>query len=174
MGLRSRLKDSLKSALGRGPASTGATAPAGAMPTTAATPTGAPASVPSKPVSSAPVSSKPVSSKPVSSAPVSPASAAPEPPAPAAPGKAAPDPEQQEKIKKHQQKTKAGMLKWLSQQEGGVAHMGVMHDHCEKRYFVAHRGFSNLMEELTGQELVRYDPESGSVTITEAGRAWWG
>ncbi|MCK6503610.1 hypothetical protein L6R53_09460 [Myxococcota bacterium] len=165
MGLRSRLKESLKSALGRGTTPTGATAPAGAMPTTAATPsTGVSPSAASRPATP-PLAA---ASRPA------PASAAPEAPASAPPGKAAADPEQQEKIEKHRRKTKAGMLKWLSEQEGGAAHMGVMHDHCEKRFFVAHRAFSNLMEDLTEGGLVTYDAESGMVTVTAAGRAWRG
>ena len=160
MGLRSTIKDRLKTALGRqaGPTS-GATAPAGAMPTTSATPPASSAASP-RPA----VSPRPAAASPGASPAASPAGAT----------AAADEAEKQAKIQKHQAKTKAGMLKWLGEQEGGASHMGPMHDHCEKRFFVAHRGFSNLMEELTGQGLVTYDAETGMVVITSLGRAWKG
>jgi hypothetical protein len=58
-------------------------------------------------------------------------------------------------------------LTWLVD-HGGQANMGDMHDHSEKRYFVAHRGFSRLMEEFTDEELVTY--QDGIVALTDAGR----
>lgn len=68
---------------------------------------------------------------------------------------------------KHWQRTRKGMLKWLVEQ-GGEASMADMHAKSEAKYFVAHRGFSRLMEEFTGEELVTY--VGGQVTLTEAGR----
>jgi hypothetical protein len=74
----------------------------------------------------------------------------------------------EEKQARHWARTRAGMLKWLVEQ-GGQASMADMHDRSEKRYFVAHRAFSRLMEEFTGEELVTY--AQGTVTLTAAGRA---
>lgn len=68
---------------------------------------------------------------------------------------------------KHWQRTRKGMLKWLVEQ-GGEASMADMHAKSEAKYFVAHRSFSRLMEEFTGEELVTY--VGGQVTLTEAGR----
>jgi hypothetical protein len=48
--------------------------------------------------------------------------------------------------------------------------MADMHDHSERRYFIAHRSFSDLMETWTSEGLVSYDPETGTVTVTDAGR----
>ncbi|MSQ02193.1 MAG: hypothetical protein EXR71_09925 [Myxococcales bacterium] len=91
------------------------------------------------------------------------------PPAPPEAG-AAPGPTEAEKAKtaKHWQKTRSGMLHWLKEQ-GGAAPMSAMHDRSEARYFVAHRSFSRLMEEFTGEALVTY--EGGVVTLTAAGKA---
>lgn len=68
---------------------------------------------------------------------------------------------------KHWQRTRKGMLKWLVEQ-GGEASMADMHAKSEAKFFVAHRSFSRLMEEFTGEELVTY--VGGQVTLTEAGR----
>lgn len=69
---------------------------------------------------------------------------------------------------KHWLRTRKGMLKWLVEQ-GGEATMADMHTKSEAKYFVAHRSFSRLMEEFTGEELVTY--VDGRVALTEAGRA---
>ena len=41
--------------------------------------------------------------------------------------------------------------------------MADMHDFSERRYFIAHRSFSDLMETWIGEGLVTYDPETGAV-----------
>lgn len=75
-----------------------------------------------------------------------------------------------EKQARHWQKTRKGMLKWLAEQ-GGSANMKDMHDHSERRFFVAHRGFSNLMTEFTEEGLVNYTAATGLIEITDAGKA---
>lgn len=75
----------------------------------------------------------------------------------------------EEKQAKHWQKTRTGMLKWLVEQ-GGRVNLATMHDHSERRYFIAHRRFSDLMTEFTNEGLVEYTRESGLVELTEAGR----
>ncbi|NOY25131.1 MAG: hypothetical protein GXP62_04580 [Oligoflexia bacterium] len=96
------------------------------------------------------------------------------PPATPLPAVVAPseDAARQAKIDRHRIKTRAGLLKWLGQQDEGQASMADMHDYTERRFFVAHRGFSDLMEQLTDQGLIDFDPEGGLCTITDAGRAW--
>ncbi len=98
------------------------------------------------------------------------AAAAPAAPDPAPPTAAGPSEAELAKQKKHWERTRKGMLKWLSEQ-GGSATMKDMHDRAEARYFVAHRAFSRLMEEFTGQGLVDYSSTTGMVVLTDAGRA---
>ncbi len=152
MGLRNRIKETVKGLLGKEKPAGGATAPAGAMPSTAATPVATPQASPPPPP------------RPPPPAPAPAPAAAPEEPAAAKTVDA-------EKIRKHQLKTKAGMLRWLGEQ-GGSSPMGPMHDHSERRFFVAHKAFSNLMEDLTENGLVLYDSQTGMVTLTDEGRAW--
>jgi hypothetical protein len=52
----------------------------------------------------------------------------------------------------------------LEDERGRSMSMADMHDHSERRYFIAHRSFSDLMETWIGEGLVTYDPESGR---------WW-
>ncbi len=87
---------------------------------------------------------------------------------PEAGGPAVPTEAEKAKTAKHWQKTRSGMLHWLKEQ-GGSAPMSTMHDRSEARYFVAHRSFSRLMEEYTGEALVTY--EGGVVALTDAGKA---
>lgn len=89
-------------------------------------------------------------------------------PAPVAADPAAPSAADLAKQAKHWQRTRKGMLKWLVEQ-GGEATMADMHAKSETKYFVAHRSFSRLMEEFTGEELVTYI--DGRVALTESGRA---
>lgn len=124
------------------------------------------------PTAKAPVQAPPVveSAPAVAAAPVAaPAVAAPEAAAPPAAEAAAKTPSAADLAKqaKHWQRTRKGMLKWLVEQ-GGEASMADMHAKSEAKYFVAHRSFSRLMEEFTGEELVTY--VGGQVTLTEAGR----
>ena len=75
------------------------------------------------------------------------------------------------KFEKIVAKAKRGVLDHvLKTNADGRMSMADMHDHSERRYFIAHRTFSDLMETWIGEGLVSYDPESGSVTVTDAGR----
>lgn len=75
------------------------------------------------------------------------------------------------KIKKHREKTKKAVLKQLIKL-GGVASLADLHDFSEKKYFVAHRAFSSLMEEYVEESLLLWDATTGMATITDAGRAF--
>ena len=75
------------------------------------------------------------------------------------------------KFEKIVAKAKLGVLDHvLKTNADGRMSMADMHDHSERRYFIAHRSFSDLMETWIGEGLVTYDPESGAVTVTDAGR----
>jgi hypothetical protein len=77
------------------------------------------------------------------------------------------------KFEKIVAKAKLGVLKHvLDTNADGRMSMADMHDHSERRYFIAHRSFSDLMETWIGEGLVTYDAETGAVTVTDAGRAF--
>jgi hypothetical protein len=92
---------------------------------------------------------------------VAPPQADPPKPAPQAATEASPD---EEKIKKHREKTRAALLKHLAE-KGGSLSLAELHDFSERRYFVAHRAFSTLMEELVEDEAISWDPQAGIVTL---------
>ena len=104
------------------------------------------------------------------------AAVAPAPKTPAAPkpqstAKPPVDPVMAARAVKHFEKTRKAVLKFVIDQ-GGLASMGDMHDYSERRYFIAHRKFSDLMEGIVGEGLVDYDEAAGEASITEAGRAY--
>lgn len=147
MGLRTRLKSRVRTLLGRpqrAPAPKTAPAPAQPAP---AQPAPAPAPVPAR--------------------------AAP-PPSPAKPPAAPPAPSAKDDLKAkkaahHFEKTRRGVLRFIDEQ-GGEAGLGEMHDHSERRYFVGHKRFSDLMEGLIEEALITYDHAEGRATLTDAGR----
>ena len=98
----------------------------------------------------------------------------PKPPAPAPAPASAPTPEeaaQQEKIEKHMRRTRKGVLQLLID-SGGQSTLAEMHDHSERRYFVGHKKFSDLMEAMIADAHIDYDASVGEAAITEAGRTW--
>ena len=76
--------------------------------------------------------------------------------------------EQEQKIAKHFEKTRVAMLKFLHE-NGKTAHLKEMHDLSERRYFIAHRRFSDLMESLVDHGLIEFRQETNEATITTAG-----
>ena len=95
--------------------------------------------------------------------PASPAAApaAPEPPK---------DADAEEKQRKFMARARKGLLTKVSE-AGGSIPLGELHDHSEKRYFIAHRAFSTLMEEMVAEGLLDYESGTGIARLTEAGRA---
>jgi hypothetical protein len=71
---------------------------------------------------------------------------------------------------KHWAKTRKGVLGYLIDKGGSVG-MPELHDFSEGRFFIAHAAFSRLMEEYTKERLVDYESDTGTITITAAGRA---
>ena len=85
-----------------------------------------------------------------------------------------PDPEAIEMAKKaakHVERTRVAMLKFIVEQ-GGQAGLAEMHDLSERRYFIGHKRFSDLMEGIVDEGLIEYDHSAGIATITEDGRAY--
>lgn len=123
----------------------------------------------------------PAAVTPTPPAPPSVQAAPPPPPAPPKPvpppAKAAEvpaDPEAEEMAKKaakHVERTRKAMLKFVIEQ-GGEASMADMHALSERRYFIGHKRFSDLMEGIVGEGLIDFDHSSGMATITEAGSAY--
>jgi len=127
------------------------------------------------PAQSAPVPGPRVSvakPEPAAPAPVAPVSAPPEPTQPAP--EAVSDPEAEAmaaKVAKHFEKTRVAMLKFIVDQ-GGQSSMADMHDRSERRYFIAHKRFSDLMEGIVEEGLIEFDHATGVATITSAGESY--
>ena len=95
-------------------------------------------------------------------------------PAPEAVAEAPPDSKAEEMAKKaakHFEKTRVAMLKFVIEQ-GGEASMADMHALSERRYFIGHRRFSDLMEGIVGEGLIDFDHATGMAQITDAGAAY--
>ena len=45
-----------------------------------------------------------------------------------------------------------------------------IHDHSERRYFIGHQRFSQLLEELVDDGLVDFNWDQNTASLTEAGR----
>ncbi|MFT5585014.1 MAG: hypothetical protein ACI9VR_002602 [Cognaticolwellia sp.] len=195
MAFRDRIKDRIKRVMGRNPDPVPAPQPPRSAPEVR--PDAPPAQAAPKPASAAP---KPASAapKPASAAP-KPASAAPKPAsagaAPVGPvsrarpkGQRTPPPGaapqtptgkkpgagkeiSPDKMRKAVMRAKKGTMKFVKD-AGGNSELADMHDHSERRYFVGHRAFSRLMEEITEEGLLHFDSGTGMSTMTEKGEAW--
>ena len=148
MGFRSRIKKRIKKVLQDEPESAGS----GAV----VKPETSPQAVPSPVVMPKPV----VVPKPV----VAPVQAAAEP-------QDEEERKKQEKVARHLEKTRRGVLQFVVKQ-GGSAPLAEMHKHSEMRYFIAHQKFSKMMEALVDEGLLSYSQSEGVGTITEAGQRW--
>lgn len=100
------------------------------------------------------------------------------PVAPPAPPPPAPAPQQTEEERKaaekaaaHLEKTKRAVLRFVDE-AGGECGLGEMHDYSERRWFVAHKKFSDLMETFVAEALLDYNHAEGRATLTEAGRQY--
>ena len=81
------------------------------------------------------------------------------------------DGEQDAKIARHFEKTRVAMLNFLVKQ-GGSSPLKEMHDLSERRYFIAHRRFSDLMESLVDEKLIDFDQQQNEATISALGREY--
>jgi hypothetical protein len=79
-------------------------------------------------------------------------------------------PVSEERQKAYFEKARKGVLTWLAKREGATATLGDMHEHSSERFLIAHQGFSKMMESFVDEGLVAYDKETGTATLTDAGR----
>lgn len=172
MGLRARLKRRVKGVVGR-------LRDGGDGPQEPADTKEVVASVPRVPPSPAPASSAAVA--PTVSAPSAPVTVEPPVPSPVA---STPDPgaagsavseeaKRAEKAARHLERTRKAVLRFVLE-AGGTAQLADMHDYSERRYFIGHKRFSDLMESLVEEALIDYDHAASQATITAQGRAYIG
>ena len=69
------------------------------------------------------------------------------------------------------ERARAGVLKFVSDR-GGSARLSDIHEFSEKKFFIAHQGFSRLVDGMVSDGLMDFDFSSNTATLTEAGRAW--
>ncbi len=164
MGLRTRMKSHVKRLLGRpGPSPQ---PPAAHAPSSEpATPTVRPSRVEPPP--------SPAKKPAAVASTASEASLSEQSPVPAAPSEdVAADATatlREAKAAHHFEKTRRGVLRFIDEQ-GGETGLAEMHDHSERRYFVGHKRFSDLMEGLVAESLIAYNHGTGRAVLTEAGR----
>ena len=75
------------------------------------------------------------------------------------------------KVLKHRNRTISALLQ-LAIDNGGTASLGDLHDLAERRYFIAHKAFSDLMEEMVAKGVFQYDWGTQVATVTEVGQAF--
>lgn len=68
------------------------------------------------------------------------------------------------------ERARHGVLKFVSDR-GGSAKLSDIHEFSEKKYFIAHQGFSRLMDGVVTEGLMDFDPISNTAMLTEAGRS---
>lgn len=79
----------------------------------------------------------------------------------------------EDRQKQHWDRTRKGILRFVHE-HGGKAGLRELHEYSERTFFVAHVGFSRLMEELTDEDLLDYDHDTAVAALTDAGRAAMG
>lgn len=77
----------------------------------------------------------------------------------------------EEKQRAYFERTKKGLLRWLAD-KGGSSPLSDLHDYSERKFLVAHQGFSKLMEACVAESLVAYDRASGIASLTDTGRTF--
>ena len=80
------------------------------------------------------------------------------------------EPVPEERQKAYFEKARKGVLTWLSKREGQAATLADMHQHSSERFLIAHQGFSAMMESFVAEQLIDYDRETMTATLTDAGR----
>jgi hypothetical protein len=80
------------------------------------------------------------------------------------------EPVSEERRKAYFDKARKGVLTWLSQRPGEAAPLADMHQHSSERFLIAHQGFSAMMESFVAEQLIDYDRQTMTATLTAAGR----
>jgi hypothetical protein len=55
---------------------------------------------------------------------------------------------------------------------GGQLSLGDLHSYSERRFFIGHKKFSDLMESMVEAGQLRYDAAAGIATLEPAGQAY--
>ena len=77
--------------------------------------------------------------------------------------------QKEDKVLRHRRKAKLGLLRFISEKEG-VVDLATLHTHSEMKYFIGHKSFSDLMEEMVEEESLKFDWENSLAHLTEKGR----
>jgi len=77
--------------------------------------------------------------------------------------------QKEDKVLRHRRKAKLGLLRFISEKEG-VVDLATLHTHSEMKYFIGHKSFSDLMEEMVEEEILKFDWENSLAHLTEKGR----
>ena len=75
----------------------------------------------------------------------------------------------EDKVLRHRRKAKLGLLRFISEKEG-VVDLATLHTHSEMKYFIGHKSFSDLMEEMVEDDFLNFDWEKSLAHLTEKGR----
>ena len=67
------------------------------------------------------------------------------------------------------ERARLGVLKFVSDR-GGSARLSDIHEFSEKKFFIAHQGFSRLMDGMVTEGLMDFDFTSNTAILTESGR----
>ncbi len=98
----------------------------------------------------------------------------PSPDAAASAAEAGPEAEEEARLAaravRHLARTRHGLMGFLVE-SGGTSDLGALHDRSERKYFVGHKKFSDLMESMIEDGHITYDHGDGIARITDAGRA---
>ena len=79
----------------------------------------------------------------------------------------------EEKARKFRERAKRGVLKLLAEKNGHT-NLAELHDFSERKYFIAHRSFSRMMEEFVEENHILWDATAGMATLTDEGRRFMG
>ena len=156
MGIRSRLKKGLKGLL----------SPPQDIQRSEAKPP--PPPPPTRPVPVSRSESTPASN-PSSTAASTPQPKTPTPAKPSVDSSAAPLSD--DKVARHRERTRKGLLK-KTLEAGGTIGLGELHEHSERRFFVGHKAFSDMMEDLVREDLLHFDWDAQEATLTDVGRQY--
>ena len=77
--------------------------------------------------------------------------------------------QKEDKVLRHRRKAKLGLLRFVSEKEG-IVDLATLHTHSEMKYFIGHKSFSDLMEEMVEEEFLKFDWENSLAHLTEKGR----
>ena len=76
--------------------------------------------------------------------------------------------EKDDKLSRHRRKARLGLLRFVLQNERCVD-LASLHTYSEMHYLIGHKSFSDLMEEMVEDGVLRFDWEENTAHLTEKG-----